>query len=244
KGHESEAPVFIVGMPRSGTSLVEQIIASHPQAYGAGELTYIGAVINNLAPDSDDYPECMKHVSPSILEGIADGYIRHISTLAGNEKIVVDKMPLNYHHLGFIRILFPKAKIIHCKRNPMDTCLSCYMMDFAARQPFSNNLDDLGEYYKLYLKQMQYWKDVVKIPILDIQYEELVDNQEEISHKIISYCGLDWDDACLSFHKNKRVTLTASNQQVNKPIYKKSVERWRNYEEDLTPLIKTLGTSG
>lgn len=240
----SSRPIFIVGMPRSGTSLVEQILASHPQVAGAGELSDISNLAASM-PQIDGlknlYPQCLTQIDSKQLDSMAQVYLNRLSDVDDKTLHVTDKMPGNYMHLGLIQLLFPDARIIHCIRDPLDTCLSCYFQDFSQNHPWIYNLQDTGRMHLEYQRLMQHWKNVLNIPILDVCYEELVDNQEEISRKIISFCKLEWDESCLQFHKNERFIWTASYQQVRQPMYKKSVARWKNYEQHIEPLKKILG---
>lgn len=239
----SNRPLFIVGMPRSGTSLVEQILTSHPQVSGAGELPDI----NNLTltmpltcGSNRHYPECIEQIDSNQLDRMAQAYLDSLSKIDSNTLHVTDKMPGNFMHLGLIQLLFPDARIIHCIRNPLDTCLSCYFQDFSRSHPWIYNLQDTGRVYLEYKRVMQHWKNVLDIPILDVHYEALVENQENISRKMVEFCGLDWNDDCLQFHKNKRFIWTASYEQVRRPMYKKSVARWKNYEKHIGSLIDML----
>jgi len=242
----SERPVFIVGMPRSGTSLVEQIISSHPQVFGAGELNNINDITKGAAlaiGSEKTYPECLVEAGEEDLTLFAKSYIDYLDDLSPEVLRVTDKMPFNFLHIGLIRTLFPKAHIIHCIRNPLDSCLSCYFQDFGTNQPWIYDLENIAHVYEEYLRMMSYWQNETEIPIHNVKYEELVENQEIISKKLISQIGLDWDSQCLQFHKNERFIWTASYDQVRQPIYKKSTARWMNYQQQLTPLINILGNS-
>ena len=168
---------------------------------------------------------------------------RYIDEIAGYSEAAVhvtDKMPTNFLYLGLIQQLFPKTRIIHTLRNPLDVCLSIYSLDFAGRHAYAYDLNNLGCFYNEYRRIMKHWHEVLDIPVMDIQYEDLVNDQEAWSRKLIDFCGLEWDDACLDFHKSKRVVNTASNEQVRQPIYKGSMQRWRPYEKHLQPLIDAL----
>ncbi len=239
----SEQPVFIVGMPRSGTSLVEQILASHPAVFGADELMDVINIANKLplalaveAP----YPECMESLDQDVMDRLAQAYLEHLDALSGGAVRVTDKMPHNFLHLGLIELLFPGARIIHCIREPLDTCLSCYFQDFGARHTYTGDLVHLGEYYMQYERLMRHWQEVLSIPVLEIRYEELVADQERLSRSMLEFCGLEWDDRCLQFYRSDRIVKTASYDQVRQPIYGKSVARWKNYEAYLDPLIMAL----
>jgi tetratricopeptide (TPR) repeat protein len=241
-GVDSEMPVFVVGMPRSGTSLVEQILASHPRVYGAGELMDIPEITDALAGEEGRaarYPACVAETAVDVLRQQAEGYLRILSELEPSADRVVDKLPGNFMHLGLISILFPKASIIHCKRDPRDTCLSCFQQNFR-HLVFTTSLEALGLYYREYERMMEHWRRVLPIQMYEIQYEELVDELEGKSREMIAYCGLDWDQRCLAFHENKRTVHTASELQVRRPVYKTSVARWKRYEKHLGPLFQAL----
>lgn len=239
----SNRPVFIIGMPRSGTSLVEQILASHPQIYGAGELEEIRKIINifpDLLKTDLPYPQCINLISQEQIEDIAQRYVNKLQIFPSNTLRVTDKLPQNFMHLGLIKLMFPDAGIIHCKRNPLDTCLSIYFQNFDGRHDYSYDLKNIGTYYKQYQRLMRYWNENLCIPMLEVQYEDLIFKQEEISRKMIEHVGLEWHDKCLRFYETNRIVNTASNQQVRKPIYTHSVARWKNYEPHLCPLIDAL----
>lgn len=239
----SDRPIFIVGMVRSGTSLVEQILASHPSVYGAGELPDIiqtALSLHSMLGTDLLYPLCLPLLTEDKINTITRRYLDGLAGLSPAAVRVVDKMPGNFMHLGLIELLFPDARVIHCTRDPMDTCLSAYFQNFSISNYYSYNLSSLGLYYGEYRKIMQHWKKVLRIPMLDIQYEELVANQEPVSKKIIEFCGLEWDDRCLRFHETRRFVGTASHDQVRRPLYNKSVARWKNYEKYLNPLREAL----
>jgi hypothetical protein len=237
-------PVFIVGMPRSGTSLVEQVIATHPQAFGGGERHEISSISQKLSvwKGSDkEYPECLADVPAEVFSTFADDYARYVTALAPGITVMTDKMPENYRHLVLIRLLFPEARIIHCTRDPVDTCLSCYFQEFSGSYDFSYDLADLGAHYVEYKRLMDYYRDDVGMPMLEVNYEEMVADTEGLAREIIDYCTLDWDEQCLRYYESDRVVRTASYDQVRQPIYTSSVERWRHYEKYLTPLLEALG---
>ncbi len=246
--NRSELPIFIVGMPRSGTSLVEQILASHPSVHGAGELEKIPAYATSLPTRcnvAQAFPQCMKQVTAHTLDEIADEHLAWLAAHADGAVRVSDKLPGNFLFLGLIELLFPAARIIHCIRDPLDTCLSCYFQNFAKNNlNFSRNLVHLGAYYNDYRRLMNHWRKVIRLPVLEIRYEELVMNPDTIVHSLIAFCGLDWDDRCLRFHETKRLVTTASYGQVREPLHARSVGRWRKYERHLAPLIAALGKNG
>ena len=241
-GNLSGKPIFIVGMPRSGTTLVEQILASHPDVIGAGELRDIHNLARSLSGRLDTttpYPDCVAEMDVESLRETAQLYLDRLDTLGGKARCVVDKAPANFRHLGFIALLFPRARIIHCRRNALDVCLSCYFQDFPF-QPFSHDLETIGVYYREYERLMAHWRRAVSIPMLDVHYEDIVADTEASSRRIIEFCDLIWDDSCLTFYKADRSVVTSSLWQVRQPIYKSSIERWRRYEGHLDPLKRAL----
>ncbi len=240
--NRSLKPVFIIGMPRSGTSLVEQILSSHDDIYGAGELYDMTNIANTLPEriGRPIYPKCVSAITEEELERLAQFYLGSIDKISAGQARVTDKLPHNFLFIGLIRMMFPAAKIIHCIRNPVDTCLSLYFQHFGALHPYSGNLVHLGQYYRQYERLMAHWRDVVEIPMLEVSYEQLVSNQEKVSRDMVDFCELPWDAQCMQFHKNKRVVETASSEQVKKQLYNSSVERWLNYETHLEPLIDIL----
>jgi tetratricopeptide (TPR) repeat protein len=241
-GVASELPVFIVGMPRSGSSLVEQILASHPEVHGAGELRDIIELTAAL-PNDPAHPAGLStrgaRITPEWSRTLATRYLQRLAQLGGNAKRVADKLPENYLQLGIIHTLFPNARVIHCRRNALDVCWSCYTQNFHGLS-FTTRLEYLGDYYRQYEKIMAHWRTVLPRPMFEVEYEELVHNQEAVSRKLIAFCGLDWDDRCLAFHTTRRVVRTASKLQVRQPLYSHAVGRWRDYEPFLQPLIDAL----
>jgi tetratricopeptide (TPR) repeat protein len=232
----SERPVLIVGMPRSGTSLIEQIIASHPEAFGAGELTFWGRQTgaNEMEILSGNYGKDLV----SRIANECEQYLQHLSATAAR---VVDKMPDNFLRLGFIATVLPRARFIHAQRNPVDTCLSIYFQNFASGHCYGTDLEDLAFYYREHERLMRHWREVIPAErYLEVPYEALVDDQAAWSRRIIEFIGLGWDDRCLDFHETKRTVGTASNWQVRQKIYRTSKERWRNYEKHLGPLLGLL----
>ena len=233
-GSESDVPVFIVGMPRSGTSLVEQVLASHPAVFGAGELNLINRAAIRLRHEAG-YP--LQAAPDAELKEISAAYLSFVKDLGGDAGRVIDKMPTNFRNLGLIAQLFPKARIIHTRRDSMDTCFSCYMQNFqGSGNAFIYNLDWLGHYYELYLKLMDHWRAVLPTSMLEVDYEALVADQEEESRRLVAFLGLEWDDSCLEFHNTERAVVTASFTQVRQPIYRSSICQWRRFENQLKPL--------
>jgi tetratricopeptide (TPR) repeat protein len=248
-GIQDMLPVIIVGMPRSGTTLTEQIISSHPQVFGAGEVifwTHAEQAIQYALKTSAAYPACMNLMTEKAGHEIAERYIALLRKIAGPDTSptrITDKMPHNFVQLGLIAMLFPNAPIIHCKRDAMDNCLSIFFQSFAGEHPYAYDLTHLGHHYREYERLMSHWQQVLPGRILDINYEDTIADPEYWSRKLIEHVGLDWDDACLAPHKLERAVKTASQWQVRQPIYKTSVERWKNYEKHLAPLKKALGLS-
>ncbi|HEY8751485.1 MAG TPA: sulfotransferase [Tepidisphaeraceae bacterium] len=240
----SEQPVFIVGMPRSGTSLVEQIIASHPEAYGAGELDFVQRIrlgaIRMAGATEEAFPQCLDRLSVDQLNGLAQVYLGPLKAMASQAVRITDKMPLNFMHLGLIAMLFPQARIIHCSRHPMDTCLSCYMTHFTAGHPFTTDLHHLAAFYQAYRRLMNHWREALPLPIMDLSYEKLVTDPTRQVAQVMEFVGLPWNPMCLRFYETRRFVTTASVEQVRLPVYTSSVGRWRNYKRQLLPLETTI----
>jgi tetratricopeptide (TPR) repeat protein len=242
-GADSELPVFVVGMMRSGTTLAEQILASHPQAYGASELRDIGLLVVNMPSrlgTAEQSPECLDRLDAQMARSLAEEHLRKLQRRGGGASRVVDKHPYNFLYLGMIATLWPRARIVHCRRDPLDTCLSCFFRNFADPFPFRHDLRHLGMYYRDYERLMAHWNKVVPIPIFDLRYEELTAEPEAVIRRLIAYCGLEWDDRCLRFYETQRPVRTASMLQVRKPMYRSAVGRWKRYEAQLRPLMEEL----
>jgi tetratricopeptide (TPR) repeat protein len=235
-----DVPIFILGMPRSGSTLVEQILSSHPAVFGAGELRLLAdaatSPVSALA-----YPENVIACTQAEFTMLGDTYRRRLRTHAPTAMRITDKMPANFHHIGLLRMILPDARIIHTRRDPMDTCFSCFAQCFGPGQPFANDLGELGRYYRAYAGLMQHWRETLPADVmLDVDYEALVTDFEPNIRRILAHCGLPWDDACRAFHNNPRPILTASATQVRQPIYQRSLHRSRNYEAALRPLKEAL----
>ncbi len=239
EGSGSDLPVFIVGMPRSGTSLTEQILASHPQVAGAGELPDINHLVVGLNGGSVPYPQNVPDLSGATLAAMADRYLAVLKGIGPQARRVTDKMPTNFRHVGLMARLFPSAPMIHCTRHPVDTCLSIYFQQFARGHDYATDLADLGFVYREYRRLMAHWER--SLPLFTCRYERTVAEQETVSRELLAYVGLPWDDACLKFHQTGRTVATASYDQVRQPIYRRSVARWRHYERHLGPLLDALG---
>jgi len=234
-GLGSELPVFVVGMPRSGTSLTEQILASHPEVHGAGELLYwIFAADAERAASEEKRAAAIAELGRAYLEGLA-------AEVPGASR-VIDKLPVNFRNIGLIHAALPGARFIHLERNPLDTCLSIYFQGFSAAHAYATDFGDLAHYYHEYRRLMEHWRAVLPPQtLLDVRYEDLVDDPEGWSRRMLAHIGLPWDPRCLDFHRTHRPVLTASNWQVRQPISKGSVDRWRRYERFLGPLREALG---
>jgi tetratricopeptide (TPR) repeat protein len=234
-GIASDLPVFVVGMPRSGTSLTEQILASHPEVHGAGELLYwiFAADAESAAP--------LEQRAATIYE-LGRAYLEGLRAQAPDASRVVDKLPVNFRHIGLIHAALPGARFIHLERNSLDTCLSIYFQGFSAAHPYATDFGDLAHYYHEYRRLMTHWRSVLPPrTLLDVRYEDLVDDPEVWSRRMLAHIGLPWDPRCLEFHRTDRPVLTASNWQVRQPISKGSVGRWRRYEQFIGPLRQALG---
>lgn len=266
-GIDSEVPVFVVGLVRSGTSLVEQILASHPQVHGAGERKEIdklanslsvgaGGVVSEWLPDTRHlspltthqeprttllrYPGCVQHLGPGTARSLAYGYLQRLARHAGAASRIVDKMPHNYLHLGLIALLFPRARIVHCRRQPLDVCASAYFQNFKW-MPHAASLEDIAFHQRQYERLMEHWRRVLPVPVHEVVYEELIADAATVSRALVAACGLDWDERCLSFYRTDRVVQTASKLQVRRPIYNGSVGRWKAFQAHLEPLRSALG---
>jgi hypothetical protein len=238
-GESSELPVFIVGMPRSGTSLLEQIVASHHQVFGAGERKDIGRICLKLGEGN---MTAVEKWTEQTARKAAKEHLEHLQLIGGDAARVIDKMPDNVQTLGQIAILFPGARVIFCRRDARDNCLSCYFQWLTdAGNVFTNDLADCGQRYLGIERLIHHWQSVLPIRMLEVHYEELVSDLEGQSRRLIDFLGLPWDSRCLEFHKTKRPVLTASVWQVRQPIYNSSVGRWRHYEKHLGPLRGVLG---
>ncbi len=239
----SDRPVFVVGMPRSGTSLVEQILASHPQVYGAGELLDIQNIVDDLPlrigadPSGADWVNLL---NSEILDSCAQRYLDRLAGFSKDARRVTDKLPHNFMHLGPIELIFPTARIIHCDRDPLDTCLSCYFQEFGGKHTYTTKLPWLGHHYREYTRLMAHWRSLVTLPMLEVQYEDLIAEPDHWIRKIVEFCGLEWDDRCLRFYELERPVRTLSYDQVRRPMYKTSAGRWSRYEKHLGPLLKAL----
>jgi tetratricopeptide (TPR) repeat protein len=249
KGAPEAAPIFVVGMPRSGSTLIEQILASHPALLGAGERQEFGlALVEAMTPGRKDRAAIemptLSDATPAQLRALGEDYLCRIATAlpkAERHRRVVDKYPYNFINIGLIHLALPNARFIHSRRSPLDTCLSIFSRIFHD-VPFAYDLGELGRYYRAYDELMKHWQRVLPDGVmLEVDYEDLVEDFEGTTRKMIAHCGLDWDDRCLRFHETERQVTTASATQVRQPLYRTSLQRWRPARELLEPLYAGLG---
>ncbi|MGH7113365.1 MAG: sulfotransferase [Stellaceae bacterium] len=245
EGEPSAVPLFVIGMPRSGTTLIEQVLASHPEVFGAGERADFGQAVEAVVPRRADglpgYPEGVAALSPKQMRHIGVRYVASIAKNVAGAARIVNKMPTNFRFAGLIATALPNARIVHVRRDPVDTCLSCLSKIFRGDLPFAYDPGELGRYYRAYETLMEHWRKALPPgTMIEVDYEDLVADLEGNARRLIAHCGLGWSEACLSFHTTKRVVATASAAQVRQPIYRSSVGRWRAYGEALRPLLDAL----
>lgn len=243
-GSASALPIFVVGMPRSGTTLVEQIIAGHSLVKGAGETRELDAAVAGVRggdASAPPYPEIVPNLTAAELTRIGEDYVRRLAARAPGAAHVVDKLPTNFHFLGLIHLVLPRAKVVHLKRNALDTCVSCFSKMFTGPQNHTYDLAELGRYWRAYDALMTHWRRVLpEDAFLDVDYERLVGDIEGETRRIFEFCGLPWDASALDFQRKGSAVRTASSYQVRQPLYSSAVERWRNYERHLGPLMQAL----
>jgi len=243
-GDPEPAPIFILGLPRSGSTLLEQILASHSQVEGTSELPYIGRIASSLSRNREhgiNYPEALRELTPENFRAHGEEYLAYarMHRRIGTARFI-DKMPNNFPNVGLIALILPNAKIVDARRHPLDACLSCYRQLFAKGQTFTYDLTEIGEYYLQYERMMDHWARVLPGRVLTVQYEEVVSDFEAQVRRLLDYCGLLWEDACLRFYESERPIRTPSSEQVRQPIYDRSVGHWRNYENHLDELIEVI----
>lgn len=245
-GHSDPAPIFIVGLPRSGSTLLEQILASHSQVDGTKELVHILSIVQNLSErrrqqDVSKYPEALLSLQAEQLQSLGKHYIEQARIQRGSAPFFIDKMPNNYLHIGLIKMILPNAKIIDARRHPMACCFSGYTQLFSKGQSFTYNLNDLGNYYRDYVEVMNHWDRVLPGQVLRVHYEDVVADTESQVRRILDFCGLPFEESCLQFHQTQRAVRTASSEQVRQPIYQGALEHWHNYSAHLQDLKSSLG---
>ena len=241
-GNPDDAPIFIVGLPRSGSTLVEQILASHSQVDGTHELPDLPRVIhtiNRQRPQGDNYPQALRHYGKDLAK-LGDQYIESTARFRKGSPFFTDKMPNNFASIGLIALILPNAKIVNARRHPLDSCMGSFKQLFYKGQSFTYDLVELGEYYLEYQRLMDHWHNILPGKVLDVHYEDMVADQESQTRRLLEYCGLPWEDGCLKFYETDRAVITASSEQVRQPIYSKSVNSWRRFEPHLGPLIEVL----
>jgi tetratricopeptide (TPR) repeat protein len=241
-GSDSERPIFIVGLPRSGTTLTEQILASHSRVYGAGELNHVRDLFDSLPRflNTADPPfTCLARLDGPVLQRLARGHLDRLNELDATADRVADKMPDNYLYLGLLALLFPRAKFVHCRRELRDVAVSCWMQHFRNIR-WASDQNDIARRFLDYRRLMDHWRASLPVPLLEIDYEETVADLEGTARRLVAWCGLEWEPACLAFHEKNRPVRTASLTQVRQPIYTRSVARWKNYETALAPLFAQL----
>lgn len=240
QGAASDVPVFVLGMPRSGTTLLEQVLASHPDIHGAGEMRHMQGLVDSLG----SFPNSAAGLTPEQLAAMGAAYLGRVAPLAQGRRHVVDKMPSNFLYAGLIRLILPDARIIHCRRDPVDTCLSCYTKLFTSEQAFSYDLAELGGFHSAYQALMAHWRAALPAShFLDVDYEAVVADLEAEARRILGFLGLPWDNSCLRFHETERPVRTASVNQVRQPVYRSSAGRWRAHAAQLGPLLAALGAA-
>jgi tetratricopeptide (TPR) repeat protein len=242
-GDPDESPIFVVGLPRSGSTLIEQILASHSRVDATHELPEVGRLILQISRNRKDrvaYPEAVRDFREGDWAALGRSYIEQTRQYRREAPHFVDKNPNNFASLGLLSLALPNARFINTRRNPLDTCWSCYKQLFAKGQPFTYDLTELGEYYLEYARMMGHWHAVLPGRVLDLQYEAMVTDQESQTRRLLGFCGLPWEDACLRYYETERAIRTASSEQVRRPIYESSMGAWRHYERQLAPLVEIL----
>jgi hypothetical protein len=243
-GDPSRVPVFVVGMPRSGTTLIEQILASHSKVFGAGEREEFGEAAFSLGQANGTtarFPEVVSTLSADELRQLGARYLDLVGAATGPAERIVDKLPLNFTFVGLIHLALPNARIIWARRDPIDTCVSCFSTLFGGNQPHTYDLGELGRYHRAHEALMHHWRGVLPHGImLEVRYEDVVEDLEGQARRMLKHCGLEWEDACLEYHRTQRSVRTASVAQVRQPIYRRSVGRWRAYQHLLQPLLQAL----
>ena len=242
-GYSDPAPILIVGLPRSGSTLIEQILSSHSQVDGTAELSDLMMLGNKTGQNRFDklkFPESLVDIDADNIEDLGKEYIERTFHHRQGAPYFTDKMPNNFPHVGFLHLILPNAKVIDARRHPLDSCFGTFKQLFAKGQPFSYDLFDLGQYYNSYIRLMEHWDHVLPGKVLRVQYEDNVADQENQARRMIEHCGLEWEDQVLRFYETERAVKTASSEQVRQPIYNKSVNSWKRYETELADLILVL----
>jgi len=242
-GCPDPAPIFIVGLPRSGSTLIEQILASHSQVEGTAELPDVGRIVGRISAYSaeENYPEAARHLAAGDWYALGEEYLRRTRRHRSGLPFFTDKMPNNFPSIGLIHLMLPNAKIIDARRHPLDSCFGSFKQHFARGQAFSYDLFEIADYYREYRAMMRHWKEVLPGRVLEVRYEDMVRDQEGQTRRLLAHCGLDFEEACLRFWETERPVRTASSEQVRLPLYESSVNHWRHFQAELAPLIEHLG---
>jgi hypothetical protein len=241
RGDPCHAPVFIVGLPRSGTTLIEQILASHSKVFGAGELREMPRIAERIGgAEKPSFPEAIATLPDRELNAIGGEYVRTVRRMSPVAERITDKMPGNFAFVGLIHLAMPNARIIHACRDVRDTAFSCFSLLFSGGHTYSYDLAELGHHCRAYLRLMQHWREVLPGVMLEVRYEDVVTDLEAQARRIVGFCGLEWEDACVDFHRTERSVRTASAAQVRNPIYHTSIGRWRAHEGALQPLLQSI----
>jgi len=245
-GSDDSSPIFIVGLPRSGSTLLEQILASHSQVEGTMELATIPRLVLELQgrePDSENprYPKVLAELKPAEFRKLGEKYLAEAGSYRTGKPRFIDKMPNNFRHLGLIHLILPNAKIIDARRNAMACCFSNFKQLFAAGQDFTYGLEEIGRYYRTYVELMSHWESVLPGKVLRVEHEAVVEDLETSVRRILEFCGLEFEPQCVEFYKTERSIRTASSEQVRRPIFKEGLDQWRHFEPWLGPLKEVLG---
>ena len=242
-GAPNNDPIFIVGLPRSGSTLIEQILASHSDVEGTMELPNmlnIARKLGNTSREGSNYPEILDSITKAESVELGEQYIKETQRLRTKNPYFIDKMPNNFSHVGLINLILPNSKVIDARRNPMDTCFSCFKQLFARGQAFTYDLQEIGRYYLSYIHLMDHWQKAIPGRVYLVEYEKMISNQEEETKNLLKFCGLSFQENCLKFYENKRAVKTASSEQVRQPIYRQGINYWKNFEESLVDLKISL----
>jgi hypothetical protein len=245
-GSQDPAPIFIVGLPRAGSTLLEQILASHSSVEGTMELADIPRMVTELQgrePEDANprYPRVLEELTPKDFLRLGEKYISDTRAYRTDKPFFIDKMPNNFRHIGLIHLILPHAKIIDARRNAMACCFSNFKQLFASGQDFTYGLEDIGRYYRTYVELMAHWDEVLPGRVLRVEHEAVVDDLEANVRRILEFCGLEFESKCVEFHKTERSIRTASSEQVRQPIFKEGIDQWRHFEPWLGPLKDALG---
>jgi len=243
-GYEDKTPIFILGMPRSGTSLTEQILASHSAVFGAGELGFLPELVKESAlTAANPYPRSAATLPHKKFRHLGEAYVKKLRSHSGNAARISDTTPMNFLYVGLVATALPNARIIHCVRDPTDTCLSIFMHPLSTPHSYAHELDDLGAFYKLYQRLIAHWHSMLPGRIHDVTYEKMVGDSDTEIRALLNYCDLPFEKACLNFHETERTIRSPSAGQVRQPIYDNSIQRWKHYEKHLGPLLELFEIS-